>query len=631
MQGEERKQLRPKKILADVSELKAVASDSETGEAESSSLAALDEGEGKDEFPIVPVLESGNRDEPSRTDPGTPALHLVDLDKVRKQSAAVTDNSLNRAEVLLQYGNLQNEIVKFNRTLMLHKKTGTDVSLLAMVAILSPFLFSEWTFALLKLTHPTALVQFGRWLCEVTRTNMTTFSDYDVMNLVRVVWDGFGGGLVFVLLLGYIIVQSARATQTGIFSPTHMGIGLQGIRMYWNFPFWTFAGRLWRWESIRGLTLRKRKTKSGQLFKSLELRDLRGRKRKFDLRRFRREQDRELIARAFKNFLPQAQEAFEVREVMLLDDCDPSYTKLWTQSLLTPPNRERLASLEPGAELSEGRFIVERRIGGGGQGTAYLAEAHIDEAFTETVKQVVLKEYVLPDPKNMFDRRRALKKLEHEVALLGRLSNQGIARFIDVFVEDHRAYLVTEYVDGDSLRGLVAERGPFTRNEAVELAIEMCDILTYLHGLEPPVVHQDFTPENILRSSAGIVKLVDFNVAKETITIKTGLVVGKQAYMPPEQFKGKACPASDVYALGGTLYFLLTGVDPEPLTASRPSRKDPSIEPALDEIVYRSTALDLETRYKTAADMKADLLQLCEMAEAPAKDVSADGVKETVA
>lgn len=523
-----------------------------------------------------------------------------------KSSSAKTAKDANPSEILLQYGNLQNEIVKFNQTLLLNKRQRTDLSILALLFILSPFIINEWVYTIVRMTNPDALLAIGQWLYSTTNCTIPMPPEQIVEN-VRIFWDFAVGGVLFILLSYYLVFQSFRSYQAGFFGPTHFGVGVEGIRPHWNNPFWSLTGRLWRWEEIKGVMLRQKKNKSGQVLKSLEIRNDRGNKRRIDLRRFRREQDREFLARALQMFLPQANQAFEVREITMLDDCDPSYTKLWTQSLLTPPTRERIATLEPGVELADGRFIVKMRIGGGGQGTAYLAEAHCDAAFSETVTEVVLKEYVLPDPKNMLDRRRALKKLEHEVALLGRLSHKGIASFVDVFVEDHRAYLVAEYVDGKSLRQLVADEGPLAPERAVELALQLCEILEYLHGLEPPVVHQDFTPENLILSSDGTIKLVDFNVAKESITIKTGLVVGKQAYMPPEQFKGKASPQSDVFALGGTLYYLLTGCDPEPLTSLNPRKLSQSCPEYLDEIVNTATALDLESRYKSAHELRSAL------------------------
>jgi serine/threonine-protein kinase len=105
-------------------------------------------------------------------------------------------------------------------------------------------------------------------------------------------------------------------------------------------------------------------------------------------------------------------------------------------------------------------------------------------------------------------------------------------------------------------------------------------------------------------------KLVDFNVAKESATTKTSLVVGKQCYMPPEQFRGKTSVQSDIYAMGASLYFLLVGVEPDPLSASRPRTVRADVSEELDRIVARATALEPESRYECAADLERDLRKL---------------------
>ncbi|HEY9787688.1 MAG TPA: serine/threonine-protein kinase [Candidatus Obscuribacterales bacterium] len=517
----------------------------------------------------------------------------------------------NATEVLLQYGNLQTEIMHFRQTLLQNRKYQTDSSLLAFLLLLSPFIILDWIFSFLRMTNPQLLLHWGYSLL-MSPDRYIPLTDEYVLTHVRSLWYAVGGGLVMLGFLSYALIHILRSSQSGLFHPSHLGIGCDGIRSHHRYPFVQFSGKLMAWKDMRSVLLTKQRAKNGQIMKSLEITNSARDRMKLDLRRFRREQDREFFGRAVKLYVGKLAEDIDIREIMLLEDFDPSYTKLWTQSLLTPPTRERYTTLEPGTELADGRFRIIERIGGGGQGTAYLAESHIDEAFAERVTRVVLKEYVLPEAKNMYDRRRALKKLEHEVALLGRLSHVGIAAFLDVFVEDHRAYLVTEYVEGHSLRQLVTERGPLDTKKALGIALQMCDILTYLHSLKPPVVHQDFTPENLILSHNGDLKIVDFNVAKESITIKTGLVVGKQAYMPPEQFKGKATPQSDIYALGGTLYFLLTGKDPEPLTAARLSRALPDVSEAVDELLLKATALDLESRFDDAAQLKAAIEQIIE-------------------
>ena len=278
-----------------------------------------------------------------------------------------------------------------------------------------------------------------------------------------------------------------------------------------------------------------------------------------------------------------------------------SYTELWMQALSAPPRRERLAPLTPGALLQNDRFRIESQLGVGGQGTAYLAFAN------DTGSEVVLKEFILPVYVDMKVRRQALERMQNEVSMLSKLDNERIVRLHDFFVEDHRGYLVLERIDGHSLRQIVLDSGFMPEDRVRELSLQMCSILEYLQGLTPPVVHRDFTPDNLILGKDGILKLVDFNVAQQTEESATGTVVGKHSYLPPEQFRGKPTVQSDLYAMGATIYFLLTGEDPEPITSSHPILIKDTVSGALDEIVAKATALDLKKRYQTASEIEQSL------------------------
>jgi tRNA A-37 threonylcarbamoyl transferase component Bud32 len=286
---------------------------------------------------------------------------------------------------------------------------------------------------------------------------------------------------------------------------------------------------------------------------------------------------------------------------MLSPAQDNSYTELWMQALSAPPKRERLTPLPMQASLQEGRFLVLEQLGVGGQGTAYLAREADDKGF------VVLKEFILPVYVDVNVRRQALERMQNEAAMLRRLDNPRVVRLIDFFIEDHRGYLVLECIDGYSLRRIVQETGCMKEPQVRELAWQMCETLSYLHGLTPPVVHRDFTPDNLILGSDGVLKLVDFNVAQQTESTATGTVVGKHAYLPPEQFRGRPSTQSDIYAMGATLYYMLTGEDPEPITASQPSLKDATVSTELNSIIHKATLLDTKKRYQRVEELQNDL------------------------
>ncbi|HEY9788089.1 MAG TPA: serine/threonine-protein kinase [Candidatus Obscuribacterales bacterium] len=302
-----------------------------------------------------------------------------------------------------------------------------------------------------------------------------------------------------------------------------------------------------------------------------------------------------------------------------------SYTEIWLDALWQPPQRNRMSKLVCGNTLCDERFTVIRALGTGGQGTAYLAEmrrgarprrgARHQERFflerelstsiyaddLEEKRLVVLKEFILPGFSNIRLNRELIGRIQHEAMLLKRLHHENIVNLLDFFMEDHRGYLVLEHVDGISLRALVAERGPLNEEEVMRLAMQMCDILSYLHSQSPPVVHRDFTPENLILTPKGL-KLIDFNLAESGLPYGSTNCVGKPSYTPPEQIKGKPSRQSDLYAMGATICFLITGEDPEPLTVSAPRKKQPSVGRALDAAVRRLTQQDEKLRFASASE-----------------------------
>jgi tRNA A-37 threonylcarbamoyl transferase component Bud32 len=308
---------------------------------------------------------------------------------------------------------------------------------------------------------------------------------------------------------------------------------------------------------------------------------------------------------------------------------EPSYTELWLKYFSAPSERNNKGLLEPGMTLDSGRYRIIETVGGGGQGTAYLASCeHPSTKESEGIEhfvcepkmaeqtpgfEIVLKEYVLPVHRGQATAEKTAEKLKGEAAILTRLDHPQIVKLLDGFIEDYRGYLVLEYVQGESLKTLVERLGPQPEEEVVKWALQLADILSYLHGLAPSVVHRDITPDNIILQETGVVKVVDFNVAHQVDSSATATVVGKHAYIPPEQFRGKPTEQSDIYALGGTLFYLLTAAEPEPISVSRPARHGAHVSEGLDAIVAKATALDLGKRYSDISAFRSDLLALDQM------------------
>jgi tRNA A-37 threonylcarbamoyl transferase component Bud32 len=312
--------------------------------------------------------------------------------------------------------------------------------------------------------------------------------------------------------------------------------------------------------------------------------------------------DRTLLLRRMEKLIPDCQIDYELSQSMVAK-ADRSYTELWLQSLSQAPERKTLEPLQPGQTVGENRFEVLKIIGVGGQGTAYLCRTLDDSSQT-----IVLKETIIPVFGENALRRRALEKFEHESKMLKSLDCEGIVKLLDYFIEDHRAYLVLEHIDGGSLSELVQREGALSHEQARDIALQMCEILKELHG--KGIIHRDFTPDNLILNSKGKLKLIDFNVAQQVQSGSTGTIVGKHAYLPPEQFRGKATSQSDLYAFGATLFFLLTGQDPEPISQSSPQASNAAIDAGFDEIVKHATALQASARFESADQIAAALLSM---------------------
>ncbi|CAN5240120.1 hypothetical protein BH11CYA1_BH11CYA1_04860 [soil metagenome] len=296
----------------------------------------------------------------------------------------------------------------------------------------------------------------------------------------------------------------------------------------------------------------------------------------------------------------------DLEEILSKAPREAQFTELWLHQFSTANIRQRDGLLSSGVTLAGGRYSVVGVLGGGGQGNAYLACVNSSESESKPGPDVVLKEYIMPVYQGSAVLERLSAKLKHESDILTRLDHPGVVKLLDCFVEDYRGYLVLEFVEGRSLKELVESEGAQSESFVRAVGAQLCQVLIYLHDCYPPVIHRDLTPDNIMLNLAGEIKVVDFNVARQLENATGATVVGKHAYIPPEQFRGKPCSQSDIYALGATLFYLLTAEEPEPLATSRPATLA-KVSPALDTVVARATALNLDQRYGSARELLAEL------------------------
>jgi len=213
--------------------------------------------------------------------------------------------------------------------------------------------------------------------------------------------------------------------------------------------------------------------------------------------------------------------------------------------------------LEPGTVL-QGRYAIERLLGGGGMGMVYLAH---DQRLAN--RPCAIKEMV----DHFIDQAQRIEANEYfarEADTLAQLKHQAIPAITDRFELANRHYLVMEYVEGRNLEEELAARGePLPEGLVIDIARQLCDVLAYLHGLAPPIIYRDMKPSNVMIHPKGRVVLVDFGIARLFKAARKGTMIGTLGFAPPEQYQGLVDPRSDIYSLGATLHYVLTGRDPE--------------------------------------------------------------------
>jgi Tol biopolymer transport system component len=256
--------------------------------------------------------------------------------------------------------------------------------------------------------------------------------------------------------------------------------------------------------------------------------------------------------------------------------------------------------------LLNGRYRVERILGQGGMGAVYLAT---DETLGA---HCAVKENLNPSPD-------AERQFRREANLLASLRHHNLPRVTNHFILGNQQYLVMDFVEGEDLKERFARQGLLPEVDVLLWAAQICEALTYLHGLTPPVVHRDIKPANIKLTDEENVMLVDFGIAKASAAgskTTTSAVALTPGFAPPEQYgMGRTDSRTDQYALAATLYTLLTGQTP-PDSMERllgnvklipPKELRPDLSEAVNDALVRALELKPDGRFPTVADFKTAL------------------------
>lgn len=281
-------------------------------------------------------------------------------------------------------------------------------------------------------------------------------------------------------------------------------------------------------------------------------------------------------------------------------------------SLTETDNRSMLLT---GTVLQD-RYRIERPLGNGGMGAVYEA---MDLRLETTV---ALKE--------AFSKNAGLRRqFKQEARLLAQLHHPALPRVTDYFTEGERVFLVMQFIAGEDLAEIVSRQpGPLPRHQVIAWADQLLDALIYLHTRDRQIVHRDIKPHNLKLTANGRIALLDFGLARaesDTTGTGSGSVFGfTRRYSPPEQMQDQGTsPRSDIYALGATLYHLVTGVkppdamarasavaksQPDPLAAA--NEICPAVGPEVAAVLRRAMALDPEQRFDDAHEFRESLRRL---------------------
>lgn len=206
--------------------------------------------------------------------------------------------------------------------------------------------------------------------------------------------------------------------------------------------------------------------------------------------------------------------------------------------------------------LRDGRYVLLGPLGEGSQGRTF------DGIDKREGRPVAIKRFDVRGAKQWKD----VELAEREARVLQSLSHAKLPAYIDHFEEEGALYLVMEKIEGESLGSLRKRGAVLSERDVVRLLEDASEVLDYLHGRAPPVIHRDLKPGNVLRRPDGSFAFVDFGAVRDRLRPEGGsTVVGTFGFMAPEQFQGRALPQSDVYAIGATALSLLTGEQPEDL------------------------------------------------------------------
>lgn len=286
-------------------------------------------------------------------------------------------------------------------------------------------------------------------------------------------------------------------------------------------------------------------------------------------------------------------------------------------------NTQLIQELQPGTSLYGGKYIVEKKIGEGGFGITYKAVQR------DLNRAVCIKEFFLSGRCVRNSQARSLHLLNisegdfekyrmafvKEARTLASLHHPNIVEVIDIFNEGNTSYMVMPFVEGRSLQSIIEKNGPLTYPEAVNYIAQIANAVGYIH--DHHILHRDIKPDNIMITDDYRAVLIDFGSAREFVEDKTQshTSILTHGFAPPEQYSRTSRKGSytDIYAIGATLYFILTGRTPVDAAARlteslpEPQTLKPDLPEEANSTIMKAMQLNPQNRYQSIAEFMADL------------------------
>ena len=198
--------------------------------------------------------------------------------------------------------------------------------------------------------------------------------------------------------------------------------------------------------------------------------------------------------------------------------------------------------------IIEGKYEILKEIGRGGMSVVYLAnDTHLNRNWA--VKEVRKKG-------NGKNDEIVVNSLLAEANMVKRLDHPALPRIVDIIDNGSTIYIVMDFIEGESLDKILNEYGAQPEDKVIEWAMQICDVLSYLHSQKPPIIYRDMKPANLMLKPNGNISIIDFGIAREykEQNLADTTVLGTKGYAPPEQYSGQTDPRSDIFALGMTIY-----------------------------------------------------------------------------